>query len=73
MWRKTRSHYAGNVCVGTDPNRNFDAGWSGPGSTANSCAETYYGPYVESEPEVKALSDYVRANANNLQVSYDCC
>lgn len=27
MWRKTRSKNAGSICYGTDPNRNFDAGW----------------------------------------------
>lgn len=27
MWRKTRSSNAGTSCMGTDPNRNFDAGW----------------------------------------------
>ncbi|NWH97972.1 CBPB1 Carboxypeptidase, partial [Tichodroma muraria] len=27
MWRKTRSKNAGSICIGTDPNRNFDAGW----------------------------------------------
>lgn len=27
MWRKTRSKNAGSRCIGTDPNRNFDAGW----------------------------------------------
>ncbi len=27
MWRKTRSKNSGSSCIGTDPNRNFDAGW----------------------------------------------
>lgn len=27
MWRKTRSRNSGSSCIGTDPNRNFDAGW----------------------------------------------
>ena len=27
MWRKTRSIYEGSVCVGTDPNRNWDVEW----------------------------------------------
>lgn len=68
MWRKTRSRYTGNVCYGTDPNRNFKAAWSGPGSSANSCSDTYYGPSAESEPEVKALADYVRDNADDLKM-----
>lgn len=27
MWRKTRSRTAGSLCVGVDPNRNWDAGF----------------------------------------------
>ncbi|XP_072111106.1 carboxypeptidase B-like isoform X2 [Mobula birostris] len=27
LWRKTRSRNPGTTCVGTDPNRNFDAKW----------------------------------------------
>lgn len=27
MWRKTRSHTQGSLCVGVDPNRNWDAGF----------------------------------------------
>lgn len=29
MWRKTRSKNAGSMCRGVDPNRNWDAGFSG--------------------------------------------
>lgn len=29
MWRKTRSKIPGSVCVGVDPNRNWDAGFGG--------------------------------------------
>lgn len=66
MWRKTRSYYAGDRCIGTDPNRNCDALWSGPGSSNISCAATYYGPYVESEPEVKALANFIRGNIGKI-------
>ena len=29
LWRKTRQHFPGNKCVGTDPNRNFDHQFGG--------------------------------------------
>ena len=29
MWRKTRSVNPPNICVGVDPNRNWDVNWSG--------------------------------------------
>ncbi|XP_041058764.1 carboxypeptidase A1-like [Carcharodon carcharias] len=64
MWRKTRSVYAGRRCIGVDPNRNFDANFGGAGASGNSCSETYYGPYVNSEKEVKAIVDFVKNHGN---------
>ncbi len=67
MWRKTRSNY-GTLCTGVDPNRNFDANWSGPGSSSNPCSETYYGPSVASEPLSQALQGYIKTNKDRLKV-----
>nr|XP_009935877.1 PREDICTED: carboxypeptidase A1-like [Opisthocomus hoazin] len=64
LWRKTRSKHSGSVCVGVDPNRNWDAGFGGSGASANSCSETYRGPYANSEPEVKAIVDFVENHGN---------
>ncbi|XP_018421865.1 PREDICTED: carboxypeptidase A1-like [Nanorana parkeri] len=64
MWRKTRSINAGSSCVGVDPNRNWNAGFGGPGSSGNPCAETYHGPYPHSEPEVNAIVDFILAHGN---------
>uniref|UniRef100_A0A8D2IJL6 Carboxypeptidase A1 n=1 Tax=Varanus komodoensis TaxID=61221 RepID=A0A8D2IJL6_VARKO len=64
MWRKTRSHHSGLSCIGVDPNRNWDAGFGGPGSSGNSCTETYRGPYANSESEVKAIVDFVQDHGN---------
>ncbi|XP_067851118.1 carboxypeptidase B-like [Heptranchias perlo] len=60
LWRKTRSRNPGSNCVGTDPNRNFDAKWCSIGASRNPCDETYCGSHAESEKEVKAVADIMR-------------
>ncbi|XP_040269363.1 carboxypeptidase A1-like [Bufo bufo] len=62
MWRKTRSPNPGSTCIGTDPNRNWDAGFGGGGSSSNPCTETYRGRAAHSEPEVKAIVDFVKSH-----------
>ncbi|XP_068257302.1 carboxypeptidase A1-like isoform X2 [Nyctibius grandis] len=64
LWRKTRSKQSGSRCVGVDPNRNWDAGFGGSGASKNPCSETYHGPYANSEPEVKAIVDFVKNHGN---------
>ncbi|NXW51181.1 CBPA1 Carboxypeptidase, partial [Nyctiprogne leucopyga] len=64
LWRKTRSINAGSHCVGVDPNRNWDAGFGGSGSSSNPCSETYRGPYAHSEREVKAIVDFISDHGN---------
>uniref|UniRef100_A0A8C3YLA8 Carboxypeptidase B n=1 Tax=Catagonus wagneri TaxID=51154 RepID=A0A8C3YLA8_9CETA len=67
MWRKTRSTSAGTICVGTDLNRNFDAGWCTTGASKNHCDETYCGSAVESEKETKALANFIRNNRSSIK------
>ncbi|XP_042324841.1 carboxypeptidase A1-like [Sceloporus undulatus] len=64
MWRKTRSINAGSSCIGVDPNRNWDAGFGGPGSSSNPCAETYHGAFPHSESEVKSIVDFILNHGN---------
>ncbi|XP_057244578.1 carboxypeptidase A1-like, partial [Malurus melanocephalus] len=64
MWRKTRSKHSGSICVGVDPNRNWDAGFGEAGASSNPCTETYHGPYANSEPEVKSIVDFVKSHGN---------
>ncbi|XP_038011018.1 carboxypeptidase A1-like [Motacilla alba alba] len=64
LWRKTRSKHPGAICVGVDPNRNWDAGFGDAGASGNSCTETYHGPYPNSEPEVKSIVDFVKSHGN---------
>lgn len=37
---------------------------TGSGASSNPCAETYQGPYANSEPEVKAIVDFVKDHGN---------
>ncbi len=69
LWRKSRSQ---NSCVvdvfqrtargrGTDLNRNFDFAWDCcGGSSDNPCLPTFNGGSPASEPEVRAIQDYMR-------------
>ncbi|KAF1413784.1 Carboxypeptidase B, partial [Spheniscus humboldti] len=67
MWRKTRSKNAGSRCIGTDPNRNFNAGWCTLGASKNSCDSTYCGSAPESEKETKALADFIREHLPTIK------
>uniref|UniRef100_A0A7N6ARL7 Carboxypeptidase A1 n=2 Tax=Anabas testudineus TaxID=64144 RepID=A0A7N6ARL7_ANATE len=64
MWRKTRKPNPGSSCVGVDPNRNWDAGFGGPGASSSPCSETYRGPSAHSESEVKSIVDFVKSHGN---------
>ncbi|XP_021496979.1 carboxypeptidase A2 [Meriones unguiculatus] len=62
MWRKTRSRVSGSVCLGVDPNRNWDANFGGPGASSNPCSDSYHGPKPNSEVEVKAIVDFIKSH-----------
>jgi len=57
LWRKNRRNN-GRGSYGVDLNRNWDANWGKGGSSKLPFSETYRGPHVASEPEVKALSKF---------------
>ncbi|CAG2163161.1 unnamed protein product [Oppiella nova] len=61
MWRKTRQPN------GTDPNRNFAYQWGGQGASTNACADTYRGTKAFSEPETKAVSDFVLSKGTKVK------
>uniref|UniRef100_A0A8V0Z1C4 Carboxypeptidase B n=1 Tax=Gallus gallus TaxID=9031 RepID=A0A8V0Z1C4_CHICK len=67
MWRKTRSKNTGSSCIGTDLNRNFNAGWCELGASDRPCASTYCGSAPESEKESKALADFIRENLSTIK------
>uniref|UniRef100_A0A671FHH2 Carboxypeptidase A2 n=3 Tax=Rhinolophus ferrumequinum TaxID=59479 RepID=A0A671FHH2_RHIFE len=62
MWRKTRSKVPGSSCFGVDPNRNWDAGFGGPGASNRPCSDSYHGPSANSEVEVKSIVDFIKSH-----------
>ncbi|KAJ6669406.1 hypothetical protein lerEdw1_008215 [Lerista edwardsae] len=63
MWRKNRAHHSNSSdsdCIGTDLNRNFRAAWGTIGISHEPCLEIYCGPSAESEPETKAVTNFIR-------------
>jgi murein tripeptide amidase MpaA len=65
LWRKTR-RVNGDGTFGVDWNRNFAAGWGGPGSSGNTNSDTYRGTAPFSEPETQAIRDDVMAQSNSV-------
>jgi len=74
LWRKTRSPNDGSICVGTDPNRNWDANWGGEGASALPCSDTYRGAHAFSENETRSVSDFIRtiSDETNVFISIHC-
>ncbi|GBP50617.1 Carboxypeptidase B [Eumeta japonica] len=68
LWRKNRRTppVTGRVCSGIDLNRNFGYKWGGKGSSNNPCSEIYGGRRAFSEPESKALADFITNSATNF-------
>ncbi|XP_073506851.1 carboxypeptidase A2-like [Phyllobates terribilis] len=62
MWRKTRTINSGSRCVGVDPNRNWNAGFGGPGASSDPCSDSYFGSGAESEVEVKSIANFIRGH-----------
>jgi hypothetical protein len=74
LWRKTRSPNPGSICIGTDPNRNWDSNWCGEGASPLPCSDTYCGSHPFSEPENAAARNYLDSirTHTNLFVSIHC-
>ncbi|XP_058987662.1 zinc carboxypeptidase-like [Musca domestica] len=69
MWRKTRQPVSTSDCIGTDANRNFDSHWMENGGASNNpCSETFAGPTPFSEPEAKALADFVTSIKDKINI-----
>ncbi len=60
MWRKNRNPNSNNT-FGVDLNRNYDWGWGGEGSSGRPADDTYRGTGPFSEPESRAVRDFVNS------------
>ncbi|KAI0979947.1 hypothetical protein GJ496_011623 [Pomphorhynchus laevis] len=60
FWRKN-ARPSNNMCTGVDLNRNFPFAWNetNGGASTNPCSEIYRGPEAQSEPEVKAITNFI--------------
>lgn len=73
MWRKTRSNWGNHseACMGVDANRNFGFHWGeAGGSSDNPCSGSYRGPEPFSEPEARALRDFILGQKETGNVSW---
>lgn len=63
------------ICVGTDPNRNWAFEWGGEGQKSDICSGNYLGPVAFSEKENKAVADYIEAFDGRVKgyIDFHCC
>jgi murein tripeptide amidase MpaA len=64
MWRKTRKPSTNLLCIGTDPNRNWDNFFNQGGTSMNPCSDTYAGEFAFSEPETRQLAEFIKTVPN---------
>jgi hypothetical protein len=72
LWRKNRSPNTGTCrrnkcCMGVDLNRNFDFHWGETGASTDPCEEIYQGSSAFSEPEARAVRDFIMSHKNDIQ------
>ncbi|KAJ6649863.1 Zinc carboxypeptidase A 1 [Pseudolycoriella hygida] len=67
LWRKSRYPHQ-HLCYGVDLNRNFDFMWMHVGASSNPCSDTFAGPTPFSDPETKALSEFMTAHIDEIKV-----
>ena len=63
FWRKNRTRNAPGT-MGVDLNRNYGYMWNHGGASDQSDDDTYLGPAPFSEPETRAIRDYIDGHSN---------
>lgn len=66
LWRKNRGGLGVGRCSGVDLNRNFGFHWGGQGASRQPCAETFAGRGAFSEPESRAVRDFMENAATKF-------
>lgn len=69
LWRKNRRNN-GDGSFGVDLNRNYSYQWGGPGSSGDTFSEIYRGPSPFSEPETRAVRDFLSQRQPKALISY---
>uniref|UniRef100_A0A0N4ZWR9 Zinc carboxypeptidase A 1 n=1 Tax=Parastrongyloides trichosuri TaxID=131310 RepID=A0A0N4ZWR9_PARTI len=76
MWRKNRrpaqckkNYFHTICCAGVDLNRNFDWFWASAGSSSDLCHETFHGSSAFSEPESRAVKEFLEKNSMKSFIS----
>jgi carboxypeptidase T len=60
------------VSMGVDLNRNYGVSWDKPGgSSPDQCAENYRGAYPFSEPETRAIRDFLISKQHSIKFVYN--
>lgn len=70
MWRKDRSPSPDPnrpQCIGTDPNRNWPAGWGGGGASEDPCSDAFRGTGPASTNCVRDILAYLTSRQENLR------
>lgn len=81
LWRKnrspeqcTRTAWGGlHCCRGVDLNRNFDFHWAETGSSLSACSNLFSGKKAFSEPEARAIANFLRSDEINGRVDAFVC
>jgi len=68
MWRKNRRGNPNSECMGVDLNRNFPFHWGEADSSVDPCAQTYRGMFAASEPEVRAIMNFIKEEKKVRQI-----
>ncbi|XP_069589798.1 carboxypeptidase O isoform X4 [Ranitomeya imitator] len=66
LWRKSRSKHENGTCYGVDLNRNFNVKWCSFGSSTNCTSNLFCGTSPVSEPETKAVVDFVEIRKSEM-------
>ncbi len=71
LWRKNRRNNSGSSCDGVDLNRNYSYDYNAGGgcSSGDPCSNTFRGPNSFSEPESRALRDFLLTHNPNTAFS----
>jgi len=66
LWRKTRSKTAIPLCMGADPNRNWDYEWCKGGASHDPCSDEYCGHKAFSEIETIQVANFIGAHNDTI-------